>query len=448
MGATSKLEILIKANDKASAKMKGVGKSANAMGANLAKVGGIMTGVGIGMIATLGKFANSFSKAGDEVQKMAKRTGFSTEALSELRHVAKITGTELGSIEKATKRMSKSIIDADRGLETYKRSFDELGLEISTLRAMKPEEQFWTIANAISALEDQTLKASLAQEIFGRAGPELLPMFAETAEGIDALRQEAHDLNLVFDQEAADSAAAFEDAKTKLVGALQGIGFAIAEDLMPLLTDLVTKLTDGLKPVLAWLDEHPNFSKGLLIAAAAILGTGGLLIGIRLLTAAFGPLIASLVSVWALLPGGFVRLAVAMGAIAGIMAGLGKAFGIGPMAGLFPKKKIMKYEPGMGPPPPGYTYGEVDEKPSGLAPGQTYGYGIGGEIPSFATGGIVPGPIGQPRLVEAHGGEYIGHMAGNVYITVQGSVVTERDLAETLRRAFIKVKARNTTTGL
>ena len=34
-------------------------------------------------------------------------------------------------------------------------------------------------------------------------------------------------------------------------------------------------------------------------------------------------------------------------------------------------------------------------------------YQIGGNIPEFDDGGIVPGPIGQPRLIKAHGGELV-----------------------------------------
>ena len=111
-------KLTISAEDKTQAAFNKVNKSSKNLTANFKKAGVAMTAVGVGLVLALGKMVDSYSKAGDEVAKMAKRTGFGTVALSELRHVAKITGTELGTIEKATKRMSKSIIDADRGLET------------------------------------------------------------------------------------------------------------------------------------------------------------------------------------------------------------------------------------------------------------------------------------------------------------------------------------------
>lgn len=77
---------------------------------------------------------------------------------------------------------------------------------------------------------------------------------------------------------------------------------------------------------------------------------------------------------------------------------------------------------------------------------------IGGVIPGFAAGGIVPGPIGSPRLAVVHGGESITPAGGpggvNVYVTVQGSVTAERDLAEIIRRELISIGRSNVSVGL
>ena len=49
---------------------------------------------------------------------MAKRTGFSTEALSELRFAAEQSGADLGTLEKGVKRMQSTLLDAELGLST------------------------------------------------------------------------------------------------------------------------------------------------------------------------------------------------------------------------------------------------------------------------------------------------------------------------------------------
>ena len=72
-------------------------------------------------------------------------------------------------------------------------------------------------------------------------------------------------------------------------------------------------------------------------------------------------------------------------------------------------------------------------------------------IEEYASGGIVPGAIGQPVPIIAHGGEQFAgvgkSMGTTIYLNVEGSVVTEHDLVTSLRRAFILTGERESTTG-
>jgi hypothetical protein len=263
----------------------GIMKHNKAIGMGMTAMGGAILAGGILSI-------KSFAEMGDEVQKMALKTGFSTEALSEFRHVAEISGASLQSLDKAVKRMSKALIDADRGLETYKRSFDELGLSTEALLAMTPEEQFETIAMALADMEDPTRKAAIAQEVFGRAGTELLPMLASGAAGIAELKQEAHELGIVFDQEAANKAAKFNDDMKRMERSMDGVKMKIANVLLPALTPLIENITRIIKGIGDWMKEHPALAKMIMIAVGAI---GALLV-------ILGPLMIILPGIIAALP--------------------------------------------------------------------------------------------------------------------------------------------------
>jgi len=96
-------------------------------------IGIAMVGMGVAAIGAAAASVKAFADMGDEVQKMALRTGMSTEALSELRHAAEISGASLTTIEKGVKKMSKTIVDADEGMATYIRSFDRIGLSAEEL---------------------------------------------------------------------------------------------------------------------------------------------------------------------------------------------------------------------------------------------------------------------------------------------------------------------------
>lgn len=227
-------------------KLQTLGKQVSNAGMSMTKwVTGPILAAGTGLFALAQKTAN----AGDEVQKMALRTGFSTETLSELRHVAALSGTSIEQLETGVKRMSRVIVDAERGMESSTRAFDALGVSVEDLMALSPEDQFVKLASALADVEDDTLKAALAQEIFGRAGTQLLPMLASGAEGLEAMRQEAHDLGLIFDQEAADAAAKFNDDLTRLKGAFTGVMNEVGQKLIPVIVDqLLPALQEHLIP--------------------------------------------------------------------------------------------------------------------------------------------------------------------------------------------------------
>ena len=289
--------------------LKGLGasikKHQRAIGIGMAAMGGAILAAGALSIKT-------FAKMGDEVQKMALRTGFTTEALSELRHAAELSGTSLSSLEKASKTLSGAILDAGFGLETYVRAFDKIGLSYEELKGLSPEDQFLAVMEALASLTDESEKAALAADIFGRAGTQLLPMLADGAEGLAKMRQEAHDLGIVFDQEAANKAAEFTDALTRLKESISGVQMAIASELIPIIEPLINKVKETVSGMTAWTKENPELSKTLILVTGAV---GGLLVGLGGLVL----ILPTLLKMLAMLKVAFLAL---MTPIGGLIAGL------------------------------------------------------------------------------------------------------------------------------
>ena len=197
----------------------------------------------------------NFIEVGDEIQKMAERTGLSTEALSELRFAAEKAGTDLDTVEKAVKRMATTLYDAELGLSTSTDALAALGIGLEELQGLDPEAQFIKLLNAIAAIEDPTLRAALAQRIFGRAGTALLPLLADGTAGFEALRQEARDLGVVLSQDAADSAADFNDALTELKGAAFAAFLPLGGVIVPILTDFARWFTKNIPNIKNFFTE-------------------------------------------------------------------------------------------------------------------------------------------------------------------------------------------------
>ena len=285
-----------------------------------------MSNIGKGMLVAGGAIVGgmavavrSFVKAGDQVQKMAQRTGFSTEALSELGHAAELSGTTLDKFEGGIKRMQRAITDAgeeqrewtEAGKEgqattgEYTESLNLLGLSFEDLEGKTPEKQFLTIAERLADVDGKTRQAAIAQEIFGRSGTALLPMLTNGSEGLTAMRQEAHELGIVFKNEDANLAAGFGDTLTRLQAALRGVGFTIAKAVLPHIENFAKWLTKNLPTFNDWVKENKalvvTISKigGALAAGAPImlglgLYAGGIINIIKLLGFVSSPAVGSL----------------------------------------------------------------------------------------------------------------------------------------------------------
>ena len=271
-------------------------KSIRSAEAKLRAVGGRLTGIGKkmmvvsgAMLAPLALGVREFMRAGDQLDKMSKRTGMSVKALSELGFAADRSGASMGDIEKATKKMARSIFDAEKGLSTSIDAFDALGLKIEDVKGLKPEEQFRIIGDALSKVADESTRTALAQEFFGRSGTALLPMLADGVAGLDAFAREAAELGIIISEQDATAAAELTDAAGDMWTTLRAVGVQIGAALAPALIDLARKFQKVLKAVVEWVRENQDSIVLYGKVAVAIGGIGGALLamGTAMQVAAF-----------------------------------------------------------------------------------------------------------------------------------------------------------------
>lgn len=260
---------------------KDIDNKTKALGVNLRKVGAGLTAVGAVITGTVGMMVKSYVQAGDELKDMATRTGISTTALSELKYAASLCGSDIHELEIGIKKMSSSLFDAAAAGDQVPNAFTRIGLSTQDLIKLSPEQQFDKIAKALAAVESPTVRAATAVDIFGKSGTKLLPLFKEGPAGMEALRKKAHELGIVFDQEAADKADALNDAITTLKGSFTGIGNIVAGTLVPAITGLVGKITGAVVKVKEWMAAHPGLSSAIVKVVTAM----------GLLMAAIGPVL-------------------------------------------------------------------------------------------------------------------------------------------------------------
>ena len=293
--AERNLDIVINARNNADKELRSLGKTLEANKATIQKTAAVSGAAFAGLTAAVTMSVRAYANAGDQIQKMALRTGFSTTALSELKHAAELSGTSIEAIEKAAIKMGKTLLDASDESIMAQRAIERLGFSLDDLENKSPEERFFMLASAIADIEDPSRKSAVAMEIFGKQGVNLLPMLAAGADGIADMREEAHQLGIVFDQEAADAAALFNDNMDRLGKSVDGVKFAVAEAFIPVLTDLLEKVTPVIQRVQEWIKENPELTRNIILAVGAITGLIAVVSTITLMMMAFNPVIGLVV---------------------------------------------------------------------------------------------------------------------------------------------------------
>lgn len=245
-------------------------KDLQKFGKNLQKVGAGMAAVGASITAALGVAVKSLANAADTADDTAKRTGLTVEAVQELGYVAKMTGSDLGTVEIALRTMQRNLVDTGTESAAFTGALERLGLKLADLRKMNPQEQFDALSKAIAGVQDSSQRAGLAMTVFGRSGTALLPMLAEGAAGISKFKDEAHKYGYVMNQEVANAGSNFNDNLDRLKGAVGGLAQQVAAGLLPGLNSLVRSTADVVAGFKAWINENPGLVSALAKTAAGI----------------------------------------------------------------------------------------------------------------------------------------------------------------------------------
>ena len=240
--------------------------------ASFRKAGTVMTAVGASIIGSLGLTVNSAAKLGDELDKMGLRTGETAETLSSLGFAAERSGSNIQVVEASIRRAQKGMADAALGIGTAKIAFEELGIEItkSDGSLKKGSELLLEFADKTENMTDASKKAALAQDIFGRSGTQLLPLFADGAKGIKALQKEAVKYGAVISDIEADEGAKFTDSFFNLTTAVKGIIKQIGFTLLPVLGKFADKLSNLTARVINFVDENKELTRIIVFAVGAL----------------------------------------------------------------------------------------------------------------------------------------------------------------------------------
>lgn len=268
--------------------LKAAEKRLKAFGAGVQSIGTKLFGLGAAAVAPLLATTNVFADMGDQLAKMSARTGISVEALSELGYAAEQSGADLETLEGGVRKMQKFLVEAAQGSKGAGDTLSKLGLRLSDLGRLTPDQQFELLADRISKIQDPAIRAATAMEVFGKTGTSLLPLMQDGAKGIEALKQQARDLGLVISTEDAKAAETFGDTLDDLWKVIKSGVFAIGAALAPLLQDLATSAIRVAKVTADWVRQNKGLIVTVFKIAAGVAAAGAVLVVLGTLISGVG----------------------------------------------------------------------------------------------------------------------------------------------------------------
>ena len=216
--------------------------------------------------AAMIKFAESSAATADHIDKMSQKIGISREAYQELDFICSQSGTSVDNLQMGIKTLTAAMDGARDGTASSVAQFEKLGVAVTntdgTFRAQ--EDVFFDTVAALQEIDDQTEKARLATELFGRSGTELMPLLNGASGSIEEMRNQAHELGLVLDDELIDNGVFLTDTIDQLKRSFGSIITQLGAALMPIVEKVAKYVIDKMPKIQTLFQKLEPIITGLL----------------------------------------------------------------------------------------------------------------------------------------------------------------------------------------
>ncbi len=171
-----------------------------------------------------------FAAMGDEIDKASKRTQLAVDDFQSLTFAFQQSGGSAASLEASVRGLNRNILDLQRGTQTAKDNFADLGLSMQDFEGLDAADRFRLAADALKGIQDEATQAGVAMKLFGRSGTELLPML----DNMQALEKQYKDLGIEMTESQINKAAELTDEWNILTQSINKLIAEMGESLFPI----------------------------------------------------------------------------------------------------------------------------------------------------------------------------------------------------------------------
>lgn len=238
-------------------------KAGGGLAKGLKVAGGAIAAAGtaaVALSAGLYKMGTDSAAAADEIDKMSQKIGISRKTYQELDYVFSQSGADINSMQGGMKTLTNQMQAAMKGGAEATATFEALGISFQNADGSmrSSEEVLMEALTALQGISNETEKAALATDLFGRSGTELMPLLNGEVGSITALSEEAHNLGIILNDDVIDSGVALGDSLDATKQALSALTTDIGSSFAPIIMEVSSYIQEHLPEIRTLVEGFAN----------------------------------------------------------------------------------------------------------------------------------------------------------------------------------------------
>lgn len=252
-----------------------------------------------GAIAAAGALTVSAAATGAEIDDLSLRFGVSAEKIQEWQYIAVQCGVDVDVFNKALIRTRAAMLDLSTGkTNEAAKAIQALGLDMAQFGSN--EEMFDGVIMALAGVEDKTLQAAYANEIFGdKIANQMLPFINSGTDAIQQFKDEFAAMSSLSNEQVA-ALAVLDDTIFRLKESIRYAGLQLGAAFAPLLKSIAEYIEQRVVPAIQrladWFNSLSTAQQGAALKALLVVAAIAPMLGM------LGKLASGISSIMALLP--------------------------------------------------------------------------------------------------------------------------------------------------
>jgi hypothetical protein len=200
--------------------------------------------IGTEAIKTVAEWSLQALESAERTATLTQSIGVSAETIQGMSHAAKNMGGSAEEVDGALLKFTKSLGQfAAKGQESTE-LLEHFGINMKELVNLSPDEALRKVADSISQIHNQSQRAVIVTELFGKSAGKLAPLFEQGAKGIDEAIKKGLQFGDVLSTTNVSKLVAANESVNDLSRAFEGVKNSVAIGAAPVIKAIAEHIQD------------------------------------------------------------------------------------------------------------------------------------------------------------------------------------------------------------